>query len=86
MATINFEIPCLRCGRPIRGQREPGEHRKEFNCSRCKGHFWITFEHPDLEQDFLNGDLQPNIVPRKFGEPQEDFPEAAIFSSFKRRK
>jgi len=86
MNMIDFEIPC-RCGRIIKGRRREDEHRKEFECRKCTGRFSITFEHPsreELEDRFLAGELLPNIVPR-FREPQEDFPDQAIFSIFKRR-
>lgn len=84
---IAYEVCCLRCGHILKGQRREDEHKLSFSCKKCGGHFSITFEHPsqqELEDAFVKGELLPDIVPRKFREPQDNFP-SAIFN-FKERK
>lgn len=79
MKMIDFEIPCLRCGRVIRGRRREDEYGKHFSCKRCGGQFSITFELPDLEAAFIAGELRPGIVVRRSRLIEDNFPAAAIF-------
>lgn len=84
MAKIAYEVRCLRCGHVIRGQRGEDEHKKSFECKRCTGKFSVTFELPDLEQDFLAGNLRPDIFPRAVRPVEDNFP-SAIFNFLGRK-
>jgi len=79
---------CPSCGASARVAREPDEYRIRIICKKCHRPFSISF-HPDqaeLEDAFMAGELEPDIVMRRPGPAEDSFPDAAIFSSFKRRK
>lgn len=84
MAKIDYRFPCPSCGASIVGRRGPDEWKKHFTCKRCSRSFSVTFDLPDLEADFLNGRLPPDIVPRQ--RPVEDGFPSAIFDFGKGRK
>ena len=82
---VPYEVRCLRCGHPIKGQRREDEYGKHFSCNRCGGQFSVTFAYPDLERAFLDGELRPDIIPRPDRPIEDNFP-SAIFNFKERRR
>jgi len=77
---------CPSCGASVKAERGPGEYKIRIVCKKCTRPFSASF-HPteeELQDRFMKGELEPDIVPR-LREPQDDFPDAAIFSIFKKR-
>ncbi|MGB7296816.1 MAG: hypothetical protein WBC70_14620 [Candidatus Aminicenantales bacterium] len=84
MAKIPYDVGCPACGQRITGQRKPGQAKVDFVCPRCTAKFYFVFERPNLELAFMAGDLPPNLRPRE-RLVESAFPDAAIFSIFKKR-